>query len=176
MESFIQDYGYIALFLYSFGGGMLALAVAGVFAAGGSLDINIVIFVAIVSNTIGDGFLFYIARSNKQYANDMMKKHERKIQLAHRMMEKYGWGAIIFQKYIYGIKTLIPLVIGLTQYDSKKFMIFNFIGAIIWALVVGLSAYFLGDVVTNSLEEYKTYGIVILLSLLALLFYFINKY
>ena len=176
MESFIHDWGYIALFLYSFGGGMLALAIAGVFCANGTLDINLVIFVAIISNTIGDGFLFYIARNNKQYASDMMKKHERKIQLAHNMMEKYGWGAIILQKYIYGIKTLIPLAIGLTNYDIKKFMIFNLIGAIIWGLVVGLSAYFLGDVVTNSLEEYKTYGIVMLFIILGIITFFFKKY
>ena len=176
MESFIQDYGYIALFLYSFGGGMLAIAIAGVFAANGTLDINLVILVAVISNIAGDYFLFYIARNNKQYAKEMMDKHQRKIDLAHKMMEKYGWGAIILQKYIYGIKTLIPLAIGLTNYDSKKFMIFNIIGAIIWGLVIGLSAYILGDIITNTLEEYKTYGIIILLSLLALLFYFFKKY
>jgi len=176
LESFIQDYGYIALFLYSFGGGMLAIAIAGVFAANGTLDINLVILVAVISNIAGDYFLFYIARNNKQYAKEMMDKHQRKIDLAHKMMEKYGWGAIILQKYIYGIKTLIPLAIGLTNYDSKKFMIFNIIGAIIWGLVIGLSAYILGDIITNTLEEYKTYGIIILVSLLALLFYFFKKY
>jgi len=176
LESFIQDYGYIALFLYSFGGGMLAIAIAGVFAANGTLDINLVILVAVISNIAGDYFLFYIARNNKQYAKEMMDKHQRKIDLAHKMMEKYGWGAIILQKYIYGIKTLIPLAIGLTNYDSKKFMIFNIIGAIIWGLAIGLSAYILGDIITNTLEEYKTYGIIILISLLALLFYFFKKY
>jgi len=56
MESFIHDWGYIALFLYSFGGGMLGLAIAGVFAASGELNIYTVLVVAAVSNIVGDQF------------------------------------------------------------------------------------------------------------------------
>ena len=41
MEQFIQDWGYIALFLYSFGGGFLALAIAGAFSFDGTLNIYI---------------------------------------------------------------------------------------------------------------------------------------
>ncbi len=162
MESFIHNWGYLALFLYSFGGGMLALAIASVFAFTGELNIYYVIIIAIIANFIGDQFLFTMARNNKNQAKQMMQKHKRKIAMAYLMMRKYGSWAILFQKYIYGIKTLIPLVIGLTKFDTKKFMLFNFIGAVIWALIVGMSAYFLGNVVLNSLEEFKTYGIVFL--------------
>ena len=37
MEELIRDWGYIVLFLYSFGGGFLALAVAGVLSYSGEL-------------------------------------------------------------------------------------------------------------------------------------------
>jgi hypothetical protein len=40
MEDFIRDWGYIALFLYSFGGGFLGLAVAGVLSFAGDLNIS----------------------------------------------------------------------------------------------------------------------------------------
>lgn len=163
MESFIHNWGYIALFLYSFGGGMLALAIASVFAYSGELNIYYVIVIATIANIIGDQFLFLIARNNKQKAQDMIKKYQNQVDMAHNMMAKYGWVAIIIQKYIYGIKTLIPLVIGLTTYQNNKFLFFNILGAIIWGLVVGLSAYFLGDIVLSFLEEYKNYGVIFLL-------------
>jgi len=175
MESFIHDWGYIALFLYSFGGGMLGIAVAAVFAATGELNIYTVLVVATVANTIGDQFLFTMARNNKSHAKEMMQKYKRKIALAHLMMRKYGSVTILLQKYVYGIKTLIPLSIGLTKFDGKKFFIFNLIGAIIWSLVVGLSAYLLGDVFLSSVEEFKTYGIVFLITLIFLITYFLNK-
>ena len=79
------------------------------------------------------------------------------------------------QKYIYGIKTLIPLSIGLTKFDAKKFFIFNLIGAIIWSLVVGIGAYMLGDIFLSTVEEFKTYGIVLLIFLIFTITYFLNK-
>ena len=175
MESIIQDWGYLALAMYSFGGGMLGLAVASVFAFTGELNIYYVIAVAFVSNFVGDQFLFYIARNNKEQAMQMMQKHEKKIKIAHNMMEKYGWLTIILQKYIYGIKTLIPLIIGITEYNKTKFMIFNLVGAIIWSLVVGLTAYYMGQIFLDALGEYKNYAIVLVLGIISLIIYKLNK-
>lgn len=176
MESFIHDWGYIALFLYSFGGGMLAIAIAGVFAFTGELNIYYVLVVATAANFIGDQFLFTIARNNKTYAKQMMQNHKRKIALAHLMMRKYGSWTILLQKYVYGIKTLIPLTIGLTKFNTTKFMIFNLIGAIIWSLVVGLGAYFLGEIFLESVEEFKTYGVMILIVIILLITFVLKKY
>jgi len=175
LESIIQDWGYLALAMYSFGGGMLGLAVAGVFAFTGELNIYYVIAVAFVSNFVGDQFLFYIARNNQEQAKQMMSKHEKKIQIAHNMMAKYGWLTIIFQKYIYGIKTLIPLIIGITDYNKTKFMIFNLLGAAIWSIVVGLTAYFMGQIFLDTLSEYKNYGVALLLIIITFILYKLNR-
>jgi len=175
LESIIQDWGYLALAMYSFGGGMLGLAVASIFSFTGELNIYYVIIVAFISNFVGDQFLFTIARNNKDQAKEMMKKHESKIQIAHNMMAKYGWLTIIFQKYIYGIKTLIPLIIGITQYDKTKFMIFNLVGAIIWSIVVGLTAYFMGQIFIDTFSEYKNYALIFILIIIVLITYKLNK-
>ena len=79
MEQFIQDWGYIALFLYTFGGGFVGLAIAGALSYAGDLNIYICVAVATVSNFVGSQFLFFLARKNKTYAKDIMKKYGRKI-------------------------------------------------------------------------------------------------
>ena len=172
MEQFIQDWGYIALFLYSFGGGMLAIAIGGVFAASGDLNIYFVISIAVISNFIGDQFLFFLARNNKQYAKDMMQKYKRKIAYSHLLMRKYGSVVVFIQKYLYGVKTLIPLAMGLTKFDAKKFVVLNFLASIVWGLIVGLSAFYLGQVVIDSLEQFKEYAIVVILAIVLILLYF----
>lgn len=162
METLIHDWGYIIIFLYSFGGGFVALVVGGVLSYAGDLNIVITIITAGVANFLGDQFLFFMARNNRHYAKDMMKKHSRKVALAHLMMRKQGDLAIILQKYIYGIKTLIPLAIGLTKYNTMRFLIFNSIATIIWASVVGLLSYMFGKVILTYTDEFKMYGLIII--------------
>lgn len=167
MEDLIRDWGYIILFLYSFGGGFVALVVAGILSYSGELNIVISILVAGVSNFIGDQFLFTLARKNKHQAKKMMQKHRRKIAISHLLMRKYGTWVIFIQKYIYGIKTLIPLAMGLTKYDYKKFLFFNILATTLWACVIGMAAYTLGELVYTYIEEIKSYvpvvvGIIIL--------------
>jgi membrane protein DedA with SNARE-associated domain len=176
MESFIHDWGYIALFLYSFGGGMLALAIAGVFSFTGDLNIYYVVAVAALSNFIGDQFLFLIARNNKSYAKSMMSKWGRKIALSHLLMRKYGIWIVFIQKYIYGVKTLVPLAMGLTKFDFKKFSIYNLLASLLWAILVGSISYYLGQVFLDSLEEYKNIGIVTLILLFVLIFQLFKRY
>ena len=125
MEDLIRDWGYIILFIYSFGGGFVALVVAGILSYSGELNIIITLLVAGIANFIGDQFLFTVARKNKNQAKQMMQKHKRKIAMSHLLMRKYGSLVIFLQKYIYGIKTLIPLAMGLTKYDYKKFIFFK---------------------------------------------------
>jgi membrane protein DedA with SNARE-associated domain len=176
MEDLIRDWGYIILFLYSFGGGFLALAVAGVLSYAGELNIYITLIVAGSANFIGDQFLFLLARNNKSYAKQMMGKHKKKLALAHLMMRKYGSIVVFLQKYIYGIKTLIPLAMGLTKYDAKKFMFFNILATTLWALVVGIAAYMLGELVYTYTEQFKTYGILVVITILVLVSYYFKKY
>lgn len=175
MEEFIKDWGYIALFLYSFGGGFVGLVVAGVLSYAGDLNIVISIIVAGISNFIGDQFLFYMARTNKIYANDTMKKYGRKVALAHLLMRKYGSTVVFIQKYIYGIKTLIPLAMGLTKYSFHKFTLYNALATSLWAVVVGTISYLMGEIVLTYAEEYKYYGVAIILAIVFGVSYYFKK-
>lgn len=166
MEDFIKEWGYIALFLYSFGGGFVGLVVAGVLASAGDLNIYICIVVAGVSNFAGDQFLFSLARNNKTYAKEMMKKYGRKVAYAHVLMRKYGSPVVFIQKYLYGIKTIIPLAMGLTKYNTKKFFVFNIFATSLWAVIVGSGSYLAGDVILGAAEEYKYIGIAILATII----------
>ncbi len=141
----LATYGYIGLFLYSLGGGFIALIGAGVLSYMGKMDLTTVMIVAFTANVIGDTLLLYMARYQKTMMMEGLRKHRRKLALAHVMMKKYGSWIIIMQKFVYGIKTLIPIAIGLTKYDFKKFLVLNIIGAIVWTLVFGFGSYYSGD-------------------------------
>lgn len=175
MEEIIRDWGYIALFLYSFGGGFVGLVFAGVLSYAGDLNIYISIIVAGVSNFLGDQFLFFLARKNKSYAKDMMKKYGRKIALAHLMMRRYGSLVVFIQKYIYGIKTLIPLAMGLTKYSSVKFTIINIFATTLWALVVGFASYSAGEYILSISDDFKYIGLGLVIVVVLIISYVFKR-
>ncbi len=140
----LETYGYIGLFLYSLGGGFVALIGAGVLSFLGKMDLATSMSIAFVANALGDVLLFYMARYQKSMMMEGLRKHRRKLALAHVMMKKYGSWIILIQKYVYGIKTLIPIAIGLTKYDFKKFAILNVASSVVWTLTIGFGAYYSG--------------------------------
>ena len=114
--SSLSTYGYIILFLYSFGGGMVAIIAAGVLSYAGKMDLSASIAVAACANIIGSSFLFYMGRYNKKALMPYIRDHRRKLALSHILMKKYGDKIIFIQKFIYGLKTLVPMTIGLTKF------------------------------------------------------------
>ena len=148
MLSNLVTYGYIGLFLYSLGGGFVALMAAAVLASQGKMDLSLAMGIAFVANFIGDTLLFYMARYHKDEMKVYFKKHRRKLALAHILMKKHGTWVIYLQKFVYGIKTLIPLAIGITKYPFMQFTLHNFIAAIVWTLVVGVGSFLAGNMIT----------------------------
>lgn len=171
MEQFIQDWGYVALFLYSFGGGFLALAIAGAFSYAGDLNIFITIIVAAISNFIGSQFLFYFAKYNKSYINETVNKHRRKVAMVKSLLKKYGSFVIFIQKYIYGIKTLVPLVMGISAYNPFKFMVLNAIASVLWAIIIGYTSFVAGKFLLSFADDFKYVGFFTVLLVLGILIY-----
>ncbi len=144
----LSTYGYIILALYSFGGGMAGLAGAGVLSSMGKMDITTSIAIATLFNYIGDNILFYMAQTNKESVMPYVKKFKGRIHARTvLMMRKYGWMVVFFQKYVYGVKTLVPIIMGLSKYDLRKFLILNIFASIVWGFVVGLLSYYFSAVV-----------------------------
>jgi len=152
----LETYGYIGLFLYSLGGGFVALLGAGVLSYLGKMDLTTSMTIAFVANALGDILLVYLARYQKSMMMEGLSKHRRKLALSHLYMKKYGSWIILIQKFVYGIKTLIPIAIGLTKYDFKKFAILNIGSAAIWALVVGFASYYSGGFLVELAKEVST--------------------
>ncbi len=140
----LSTYGYAVVFIYSLGGGFLALLGAGVLSFMGKMDLTLSITLAFVANVIGDGLLFYMARYHKAEMMEYLRQHRRKLAFSHLLLKRHSSWIIILKKFIYGLKTLIPVAIGLTKYDFMKFMLYNLIGALIWAVTVGGLSYFFG--------------------------------
>ncbi|EIF52008.1 DedA family protein [Sulfurovum sp. AR] len=153
--SSLETWGYLAIAFFAFGGSLFIVAAAGVFSFMGNMDLSIALAVATVSNFLGDIFLFYLGKYQKKEIQPYFAKHKRKIALATLIMRKYGVWAIFIQKFLYGIKTLVPLSMALAKYDFKKFAFYNVFASIVFVLTIGLSAYYSSEAIIAVFEYIK---------------------
>ena len=151
----LKEYGYVILFVWSIMEGELGLIMAGTLSHTGDMNLPTAIFVAGLGGFTGDQIYFWIGRYNKKWIRKYLHEHRRKFALAHLLLKKYGWPVIFFQRYLYGLRTVIPMSIGLTRYSAKKFAIINFISAQIWAAVTIVLAYIFGEQIIGVLEYAK---------------------
>jgi len=154
--SSLEAWGYLAIAFFSFGGSMFIVAAAGVFAYLGHINLTYALIVAALANFMGDNFLFYLGRYHKKDIAKYLKKHRRKLAITRKIMRKFGVLAIFIQKFIYGVKTLIPIVMALSHYNFKKFIFFNFFASIFFVTVIGLSAYYFSDIIIAIFNYLKT--------------------
>lgn len=158
MDSVLQNldtYGYLILFLYSLTGGQVGLIAAALMSASSKLDISLCILIAFLGNAIGTNIAFLIGKYYKKDFMVYIKKHKRKFALGKIKFQKYSVFFIFTHKYIYGVKTIIPAIAGITMYNQSKFLVLNTFASLIWALSVGSLFYYLGGIFNLELVKDK---------------------
>ena len=160
--NWLIEYGYIILFVWSILEGETGLVMAGVLSHTGDMDLGTSIVVAGLGGFTGDMIYFFIGRYNKKYIHKLLKTQRRKFALATVLLNKYGWLVIFIQRYLYGLRTIIPIAIGTTRYSTKMFATINLIAAMIWAAITISLAYIFGEQILQVLHLAKTYWYITL--------------
>ncbi|MGX2972737.1 DedA family protein [Helicobacter sp. T3_23-1059] len=156
-DTYVEKWGYVILFFWSVLEGELGLIFAGIAAHTGHLNVFLAIFVAGLGGFAGDQIYFYIGRFNKDYIQNRLISQRRKLALAHLLLQKYGWSIIFIQRYMYGMRTIIPISIGITRYNAFKFAIINLLSAWVWAAITITLAWLLGEQILDILQTFKSH-------------------
>jgi membrane protein DedA with SNARE-associated domain len=151
----LKEYGYIILFLWSIVEGEMGLIMGGIMSHTGDMQYFMTVFVAGLGGFTGDQIYFYIGRFNKNYIHRRLRKQRLKFAIAHLLLKKYGWPIIFMQRYMYGLRTVIPMSIGITKYSAKKFALINLISAWVWAAITVTPAYYFGEEILTLLAYAK---------------------
>lgn len=153
----LKEYGYIVLFGWSILEGEMGLIMAGILSHTGDMNLYLAIFIAGLGGFAGDQIYFYLGRFNKNFINQKLHTQKRKFAIAHLLLKKYGWPLIFVQRYMYGMRTVIPMAIGVTRYSASKFAFINFISAMIWATLTIVPAYYFGKEILEFIKWVKSY-------------------
>ena len=174
----LKTYGYVILFAWSILEGEAGLIMAGLLSHTGDMNVYMAVFIAGLGGFAGDQIYFYIGRFNKAYVHKKFRGQRRKFTLSHLLLKKYGWPIIFMQRYMYGMRTIIPISIGLTRYSAKMFAFINLISAWCWAAITIVPAWYFGEeilVVLHWAKEHWYFALPFALIFGGSIIYYFNK-
>jgi len=97
---------------------------------------------------------------------------QRKAPAVDRQLLRYDAGLIVGVRFMYGIRTVGPIVIGMSHVLARRFLIFNLIGAAIWSVTVAGGGFLFGQslrLMLERIEGYEGLGALLIVGLAALL-------
>ena len=157
LQQFLHDFGYFALFLGTFFEGETILVLAGFLAFRGYMDINLVVVVAFFGSYAGDQLWYYMGR---KHGRKLLARKPRWQLMGDKALEhirKHPDIWVLSFRFVYGLRTVMPVAIGLSGYPPMRYLILNGIGAAIWAAALGAAAYHFGAVLEGMLGSVHTY-------------------
>lgn len=92
---------------------------------------------------------------------------QKHLEATRLFYEKHGGKTLILGRFLPIIRTFAPIFAGIIKIDFMRFMLYNFIGAVLWIGSIGSIAYYLG-VKFPEVENYLGYIFITLIILTAL--------
>jgi len=138
--------------------GETALVLACVMASQGKLQIELVLLIAVVAAIVGDNVGYWIGRKagRRVLASDRGPFHRRRVALIHygdRFFAKHGAKAVFLGRWMALVRVTAAWMAGMNHMPFRTFFCWNALGAITWALSVGLVAYFAGEAAVHVIER-----------------------
>lgn len=158
--SFITAAGYIGIALVIFAEtGLLIgfflpgdslLFTAGFLASQDVLNIYILLIIAGIAAVVGDSTGYAIGKrlGPKVFSReDSLLFHKDHIERTKAFYEKHGGKTIIIARFLPIIRTFAPVLAGVGVMRYPTFLLYNIVGAILWAIGMPLLGYYLGSTI-----------------------------
>ena len=161
LEALIAQFGYPALAIGLLFEGETMLVLGAFMAHRGYLNLAVVILLGWIVSFSSDQFFFWLGRTKGSQFLETRPAWKPHVEKAKSLL---GWNTTLLFlsiRFMYGLRTVLPFVIGMSKFDAKKFVSLNFIGALLWALTFGLAGHFIGHLMTLVFEDVKEHELVI---------------
>ena len=141
-----------------------AVITAGVVAAAGDLTLGLIVAAAASGAFLGDNTAYLLGRRFGQRALDRVAKGEKgpdRVAWGRDQLSKRGGTVIVTGRFVPGGRTVVTLSAGALRYPWRRFVAFDAVAVVFWALFASLLGYFGG----RSFEEAPWKGLVLALAI-----------
>ncbi|MBB4350499.1 MULTISPECIES: DedA family protein [Rhizobiaceae] len=147
LEHLISQYGVLAVFLGAAFEGETAVFLGGVFAHRHFMSWWEAATAAAIGSFAADQAWFFAGRYANRLALVQRFLKTDAAQKVSQLLEAHPTGFILAFRFIYGMRTVSPIAIGLSSVPALRFVILNFIAAVVWAVLITSIGYLFGNAV-----------------------------
>lgn len=177
MEEFLQQYGYLALAVGTFVEGETAILVASSLVYSGLFSAPETVFFGFFGSFVSDWMYFLIGRLNGTWFVEQRPALKTKLEPARRFFETHRIQILLSYRFLYGLRAVLPIMIGLTGVRPLHFLGFSLVSGLLWSSLVGSAGYLAGAYFQLSPSSFEEHGLLVMLSFASfgLLFGFMVK-
>lgn len=150
----------------------------------GEMNVYFVVLAGVAGSLIGALLNYFLALTlgrvivykliNTKIAKVFLLSEKKLIDSEKYFREK-GEISTFIGRLIPVIRQLISIPAGLAKMNLKKFILYTFLGALVWNIILALLGYFLGDQQELIIAYYKEISFFIILAAVIYLIYYIAK-
>ena len=194
--SFLETWGYLAVFVLSFISSMglpvgaeVAIIFGGVLASSASsalphhhhLNLALVIVVAILAEVLGSSTGYGIGYFGGRTLVDRVGKYvlltHRDLDRAEAWFARRGEPVVLFGRFIPLLRSFVSFAAGLGEMAFAKFLLFTVIGCAVWCTALTSLGYSLGGTYNHALKGFSDAGYVaVVLFVLAVVALFLHRF
>jgi membrane protein DedA with SNARE-associated domain len=151
----IETHGYWLLAIGCLLEGETLLILAGYAAHRGYLNPVAVLAIATVMAFTGDQLYFWLGRWRGAQLLARWPALARKTERVQTLMARYHELLIIGLRFAYGLRAAGPILMGTTTLPAWRFALFNAIGALLWAVLIGSVGWLFGEMAETIFAHLK---------------------
>ena len=128
--------------------GQAIIILAGAAAAGGLLNVWVLILVAVPAGIAGDALGYYVGR---RYGRDFLTRfgprlgiREKHLARSDQLISRYGPFALVLMRFSFLTRAVGPILAGMGKMRQRVFWPVNVLGAVAWAAAYTVLGYFFG--------------------------------
>ncbi len=162
LETLVAQYGYPALFIGAILEGESVLLIAALLVQQGLMDPKGMVLASAMGAFVGDQFFFHLGRRKGPGLFRHRPTWQQKMNCAVAMLDRRREVVVLFYRFIYGMRAIIPFLLGSGKCRVGTFALLSFLSAIAWAVIIGSGGYLLGEAFQRILEHGRYFQIGVL--------------
>jgi len=164
----LQTYKYTIVIAGALLEGEMVLILSGAAAYHEYMTLSLVMLIAFLGALLHDTLLFFVGRLFGKRILGGDSKWQARISKVVNLIQKYDRYFIMSFRFIYGIRTLTPIVVGAGSIGFKRYFFLVAMSAAVWAVTVSYVGYScamaLESILQNfeKIQKYLAVGLVVI--------------